>query len=254
VKLLRERPDLAVLVKSVSITIAVHIILRSISHTGKANDTADGMVSDEATAAQSDTTTETGCNDLIRPGHEDSLVLEGSNGTEVLKNLLRLLPKAHHVRMVPPPIIWTPWHIVKRKRRKPMRLRPNQDPQIWSMVSSSIWWSLNLNIRLHLLPRTCTSLDMDVELHPLPFRRSEDADGDNHDSLDGCTDEFTDEETTVNGDESLNDDSGDDTDDDSTDEDTDEDTHTDNDTDGDVDDHTSHYSRLLTKPRSKLCR
>jgi hypothetical protein len=44
---------------------------------------------------------------------------------------------------------------------------------------------------------------MDVELHPLPFRRSEDADGDNHDSLDGCTDEFTDEETTVNGDESL---------------------------------------------------
>jgi hypothetical protein len=130
VKLLRERPDFAVLVKSISIAIAVHIILKSVCHTGKANDTADGMVSDEATAVQSDTTTETGCNDLIRPGHEDSLVLEGSNGTEVLKNLLRLLPKAHHVRMVPPPIIWTPWHIVKRERRKPMRLRPNQDPQI----------------------------------------------------------------------------------------------------------------------------
>jgi hypothetical protein len=58
VKLLRERPDLAVLVKSVSIAIAVHIILKSVCHTGKANDTADGMVSDEATAAQSDTTTE----------------------------------------------------------------------------------------------------------------------------------------------------------------------------------------------------
>jgi hypothetical protein len=126
VKLLRERPDLAVLVKSVSIAIAVHIILKSICHSGKANDTADGMVSDEATAAQSDTTTETGCNDLIRPGHQDSLVLEGSNGTEVLKNLLRILPKAHHVRMVPPLIIWTPWHVVKREHRKPMRLRLNK--------------------------------------------------------------------------------------------------------------------------------
>jgi hypothetical protein len=52
---------------------------------------------------------------------------------------------------------------------------------------------------------------MDVELHPLPFRRSEDANGNNHDSLDGWTDEHTDDETTVNGDISPNDDSGDDT-------------------------------------------
>jgi hypothetical protein len=96
-KLLRERPDLAVLVKSVWIAIAVQF-------------------PDYTTGSHFPESTENGlaeaCREYyLRIGHEDTLVPEGPDGTRIpelttvaLKNRLRMLPKAHHIRMVPPPI------------------------------------------------------------------------------------------------------------------------------------------------------
>jgi hypothetical protein len=157
-KLLRERPDLAVLVKSVWIAIAVQF-------------------PDYTTGSHFPESTENGlaeaCREYyLRIGHEDTLVPEGPDGTRIpelttvaLKNRLRMLPKAHHIRMVPPPITWTPPYILKQEYRHPTEY----DFPFDKFVGSSVWTFLILQTRLYLLPPTCTSLDMDVVLQCWAF-------------------------------------------------------------------------------------